>query len=58
MCTNNSGTGPYGYVQRIRNYMSDYYPSRSVTVDIYSSTYSWDTLKSNITNNMVTSVYL
>lgn len=55
--SNISGTGPYGYGQGIRDYMANYYPSRTVVFDIYNS-YSWETLKSNIANNKITAAYL
>ena len=57
MGTTASGTGPYGYGQGIRDYMANYYPSRTVVFDIYNS-YSWETLKSNIANNKITAAYL
>lgn len=52
-----SGTGPYGYGQGIRDYMAEYFPSRTVVFDIYNS-YSWETLKSNIVSNKVVAAYL
>ena len=57
MGTISTGTGPYGYAQGIRDYLADYYPSRTITFNILTTT-SWNTLKSNINSNTMTAAYM